>query len=211
MKHVTSETRTLHSTCSGRLLFIIGAGMSRAQVQLTLQPGVQLSWLENTNDTYHLQWNSNLTTTWIDLMAAAGNGLTNTYFDPFLIDARNYQLLDIVPAIPASSSLPSNGGFESGTGSSATGWTVDTAAGGLVYAVRTNDNPNSGSFNFEVYLASAGSGPVVQFNQSGIPVTGGQPTHSLSMQKLWRAARDRARSGEFYGMPAGIRGIKHLI
>ena len=55
----------------------------------------------------------------------------------------------------------------------ATGWTVDTAAGGPVYAVRTNDNPHSGSYNFEVYLASTGAGPVVQFNQSGIPVTGG--------------------------------------
>ena len=50
---------------------------------------------------------------------------------------------------------------------------MDTAAGGPVYGVRTNDNPHSGSYNFEVYLASTGAGPVVQFNQSGMPVTGG--------------------------------------
>ena len=154
-------------------MLVIGTGVGRAQVQLKLQPGVQLRWLENTNDTYHLQWFSNSAAIWTDLMAAAGNGLTNTYFDPFPIGTRTYQLLDIVPDSPASSALPSNGGFESGAGSTATGWTVDTAAGGPVYAARTNNNPHSGSFNFEVYLASTGAGPVIQFNQSGIPVTGG--------------------------------------
>ncbi len=155
------------------LVLVIGMVVSRAQVQLNLQPGVQLSWLENPTDTYHLQWFSSSAATWTDLMAASGNGLTNTYFDPFPIGTRTYQLLDVVPGSPASATLPANGGFESGTGSSATGWTVDTAAGGPVYAVRTNDNPHSGSFNLEVYLASTGAGPVVQFNQSGIPVTGG--------------------------------------
>jgi beta-glucanase (GH16 family) len=155
------------------LAFVICTDVSKAQVQLNLLPGLQLSWPENTSDTYHLQWSSNPVTTWTDLMAAAGNGLTNTYFDPFPIGKRTYQLLDIVPGIPASSALPSNGGFESGTGSGATGWTVDTAAGGPVYGIRTNDQPHNGSFNFQVYLASTGAGPVVQFNQSGIPVTGG--------------------------------------
>jgi hypothetical protein len=40
-----------------------------------------------------------------------------------------------------------------------------------VYGVRTNDNPLSGSFNYEIGLASVGAGPVVEFNQSLIPVT----------------------------------------
>src|ERR1035438_10337818 len=68
-----------------------------------------------------------------------------------------------------------NPGFElAGANSSlAANWTTDTAAGGPVYGVRTNDNPNSGSFNYEIHLASTGAGPVVQFNQSAIPVTGG--------------------------------------
>jgi hypothetical protein len=68
-----------------------------------------------------------------------------------------------------------NPGFElaGGTASSATNWTVTQAAGGPVYAVRTNTNPHSGSFNFEVRLASTGAGPVVEFTQAGIPVTGG--------------------------------------
>ena len=68
-----------------------------------------------------------------------------------------------------------NPGFElaGNTSSSATNWTVTQAVGGPVYAVRTNDNPRSGSFNFEVRLASTGSGPVVEFSQAGIPVSGG--------------------------------------
>ena len=156
-------------------LFAVGTTVVSAQVQLNIQPGVQLSWLENTNDTYHLQWSSNPVTSWTDLVAVAvGNGMTNTVFDPVPSGTRTYQLLDIVPGVPASSSSLTNGGFESGSGATATGWTVDTAVGGPVYGVRTNDNPHGGSsYNFEVYLASTGAGPVVQFNQSGIPVTGG--------------------------------------
>ncbi|MGC9944173.1 MAG: di-heme oxidoredictase family protein [Verrucomicrobiota bacterium] len=158
---------------AGVLLFVITTGGVNAQIQLNVQPGVQLSWLENTNDTYNLQWSPIPATIWTELMAATGNGQTNTYFDPFPMGTRTYQVLDMVPAIPASSAEPTNGGFESGTGGSATDWTVDTAAGGPVYGVRTNDNPHSGSYNFEVYLASTGAGPVVEFNQSGVPVTGG--------------------------------------
>ena len=68
-----------------------------------------------------------------------------------------------------------NPGFETaGTAPSlAADWTVDQAAGGPVYGVRTNDNPHSGSYNFEVHLASTGAGVLVEFNQAGVPVTGG--------------------------------------
>jgi CxxC motif-containing protein (DUF1111 family) len=157
------------------MLSVIGTGVGFAQVRLSIQPGVQLSWVENTNDTYQLQWSTNPSSTWSNLIAASvGNGFTNTDFDPFASGARTYQLLDIVPGVPGSSSsnLVTNGGFESGTGTSATDWTVDTAAGGPVYGVRTNDNPHNGLYNFEVYLASTGAGPVVQFHQV-VPVVGG--------------------------------------
>jgi beta-glucanase (GH16 family) len=134
----------------------------------------------------------------------AGNGLSHTFFDPFPVGTRTYQLLDIVPGTPASAILPGNGGFESGTGASATGWTVDTAAGGPVYGVRTNDNAHGGAYNFEVYLASTGAGPVVQFNQSGVPVTGnttypftffadalqGSAGYSAQWRILWNSGGD---------------------
>ncbi len=68
-----------------------------------------------------------------------------------------------------------NPGFELGgaTAASASNWTVTQAAGGPVYGVRTNSSPRSGAWHFEVRLASTGAGPVVEFTQAGIPVTGG--------------------------------------
>lgn len=74
-----------------------------------------------------------------------------------------------------------NSGFETAgaTISNAANWTVNQAVGGPVYAVRTNDNPHAGSFNFFVHLASTGAGPVVEFNQSNIPIIGGA-NYSLS-------------------------------
>ena len=157
------------------LLFIIGASTGTAQVQLYLQPGVQLSWpAPNTTNTYHLQGSPSSGGTWTDLVAAvAGDGTTHTLFDPVPSGPRLYQDLEIVPAVAPSSTIPANGGFESGSGASATSWTVDTADGGPVSGVRTNNNPHGGSFNFEVHLASVGAGPVVQFNQAGVPVIGG--------------------------------------
>ena len=155
------------------MCLLVGAGVVNAQVQLNIQRGAQLSWLTNTNDTYHLQWSSDPVSTWTDLIVVAGNGLTNTYFDLFQGAARLYRLLDIVPGTPPVSATPANGGFEDGSGATASNWTVDTAVGGPVYGVRTNANPHSGSFNFRVRLASTGAGPVVQFSQAGVPVTGG--------------------------------------
>ena len=81
-------------------------------------------------------------------------------------------LLGLALAAPAQILNP---GFElaGANAASATNWTVTQAVGGPVYAVRTNNNPHSGSFNFEVHLASTGAGPVVEFTQTGISVTGG--------------------------------------
>jgi hypothetical protein len=81
-------------------------------------------------------------------------------------------LVSLALAAPAQILNP---GFElaGNNAASATNWTVTQAVGGPVYAVRTNNNPHSGSFNFEVRLASTGAGPVVEFTQAGVPVTGG--------------------------------------
>src|ERR1043166_1023390 len=123
------------------MCLLVGAGVVNAQVQLNIQPGVQLGWpTPNTTNTYHLQWSLSSGDAWSDLVAAvAGNGTTRTNFDPFPNGSRQYRDLEIVPGIPPSSAAPANGGFEAGSGSSASSWTVDTAAGGPVYGVRTND------------------------------------------------------------------------
>ena len=143
-------------------------------MNLSIQPGVQLNWPTIVNDNYQLQWSANPVSVWNNLGALTpGNGATNTLYDPFASGTRQYQVLQIVPGTAPSAAIPTNGGFELGNGAIASNWTVDTAGGGPVYAVRTNDNPHSGSFNFQVHLASTGAGPVVQFNQATVPVTGG--------------------------------------
>ncbi len=161
------------STAAALLVFI-GTVAGGAQVQISLQTGVQLGWPTAINNNYQLQWSPNPGSTWNNLGGLVlGNGSTNTLYDPVPGGTRLYQALEFVPGVAASSAIPTNGGFEIGSGNSATGWTVDTAVGGPVYAVRTNDNPHSGSSDFQVYVASTGAGPVVQFNQAGVPVTGG--------------------------------------
>ena len=155
-------------------VIFLGLAASQGQPLLTLQPGVQVSWPTKTNDTYQPQWSPVSASSWNPLGASgAGNGATNSLFDPVFSGLRNYRVMEMVPGAPPVSLIPTNGGFESGSGATANNWTVDTAAGGPVYAVRTNDAPHSGSYNFEIHLASTGAGPVVQFNQAAIPVNGG--------------------------------------
>jgi CxxC motif-containing protein (DUF1111 family) len=159
------------STC---LLFWISALAGIAQPVLTFQSGVQFGWPTATNNTYRPQWSPNPVGVWTDLGGPLpGDGTTNLLYDPVPSGLRRYQVLEIVPGSPASAGLPSNGGFESGNGINASNWVVSQAVGGPVYAVRTNSSPKTGSFCFEVHLASIGAGPVVEFTQSAVPVTGG--------------------------------------
>jgi CxxC motif-containing protein (DUF1111 family) len=157
------------------LLVIIGTVASSAQVQLNIQSGVALSWPTTSNDTYQPQWSPNSGGSWNALGGPVpGDGTIKSLYDPVPSGTHQYQVLEMVPgSAPSPASAIVNGGFESGSGTAASNWSVDTAAGGPVYGVRTNDNPNSGSSDFQVHLASTGAGPVVQFNQSGVPVTGG--------------------------------------
>ena len=89
-----------------------------------------------------------------------------------------FVLVCLALCILAAGKIPAqvqNPGFEvaGANASLAANWTTTTAAGGPVYGVRTNDNPHSGSFDYKVYLASTGAGPVVEFTQNAVPVIGG--------------------------------------
>ena len=149
-------------------------GVTNAQPLLHMESGVQLNWPTTTNRTYRPQWSPPPGGGWIDLSAPiSGNGLVNSFYDPFPGGSRSYQVLEMVPGAAPVSASPANGGFEFGSGVIASNWTVTTAAGGPVYGVRTNNSPRSGAFHFEVKLASVGAGPVVEFQQAGVPVTGG--------------------------------------
>lgn len=96
-------------------------------------------------------------------------------------------------AVGKVSAQVQNPGFEvAGANSSlAANWTTTTAAGGPVYGIRTNDNPHAGSFNYEVYLASTGAGPLVEFAQTAVPVIGGATyTFSFYADRLTGSAGD---------------------
>jgi CxxC motif-containing protein (DUF1111 family) len=156
------------------LLTLIGILVSQAQGQLSLQTGVVLSWPTTTNNIYQPQWSPNSSGSWNILgVPSAGTGASNSLYDPYPNGSRSYQVLEMVPGSAPVATLPANGGFESGSGIIASNWTVTTAAGGPVYGIRTNDNPHSGGFDFQIHLASTGSGPVVEFTQANVPVTGG--------------------------------------
>ena len=117
------------------LVVIVGTVVGSAQVQLAIQPGVALSWPTVTNDSYQLQWSPNPGFTWNNLGGQmTGNGATNSLYDPMPGGTRSYQVLEMVPgSTPSPASAIVNGGFESGSGTTASNWSVDTAAGGPVY------------------------------------------------------------------------------
>jgi len=173
---IVAQAHIVNTTISFRtaLLFFLGTLAAHAQVQLSLQTGVVLSWPTSTNDTYQPQWSPVSGASWNALGGALpGWGGTNSLYDPVSMGTRGYQVLEMVPGSAPVSATVVNGGFESGSGILASNWPVTTAAGGPVYGVRTNDNPHGGADNFEVYLASTGAGPVVGFQQSNVPVAGG--------------------------------------
>jgi beta-glucanase (GH16 family) len=164
-----------------RVYDYVAAPLVTNVVPSVVQQGVDLNWPTIVNTNYQPQWTAALlptNTPWSNLVSQiTGNGTTNSLFDPFgSFQQKFYQVLQISggPA-PNSGNQILNPGFEiaGAAPSNAANWVVDLIAGGPATAVRTNDNPHSGSFNFEVHLASTGGGPAVEFNQSGIPVTGG--------------------------------------
>jgi len=186
-------------------LFALFSLAAMGQPLLTFQAGVQIGWATATNNTYWVQWSPKAGGAWTDLAGPLpGDGTTNLLYDPVPSGVRRYQVLEIVPGAPAVAGLPLNGGFESGSGMIASNWIVSQAAGGPVYGVRTNLTPRTGSFCFEVHLASTGSGPVVEFTQSGVPVTGGtvypftfyanaltgSAGHNTEWRILWNAGGD---------------------
>ena len=97
---------------------ITGADVSHAQVRLNLQTGVQLNWPTVTNDNYQVQWSSG--SGWNNLGGiVSGSGTINSLYDMAAHGTRQYQVLQIIPPVAASTASPTNGGFEIGNGTNA--------------------------------------------------------------------------------------------
>ena len=174
--------RTLPVYLVAITLAILGTRpVSAAPPPLSIQSGVELRWPTSTGNTYRVQWSAAPGESWTDLGAAwPGNGTTNSLYDPVPSAARLYRVLEIVPGSVPAAAIPVNGGFESGSGGSATNW---SAAGGKP-PVRTNTFARSGAFSMRGAItnvtASAGEGTLTQLAVAqGGAVAGGQ-TYAFS-------------------------------
>jgi len=89
----------------------------------------------------------------------------------FIGSAASTVALVLIAGQVSAQNLVLNPGFETaGTASfNAANWINQFAGTGVAaYGIRTNDNPNSGSFNYELHLASDGAGPLEELVQTGI-------------------------------------------
>jgi beta-glucanase (GH16 family) len=148
-------------------------------VMAVIQQGGQVSWPTTAGMSWTLQ-SSPDGITWSNLLGPVlGNGATNTYFDP-LWPAQNsqYQVLQFSNGV---GNIVGNPGFENGSGSAASGWTVT----GTQPPVRINTDANSGSYCMQLLVtntASTANSSEIDENVNkagGIPVVGGQ-TYTFS-------------------------------
>jgi beta-glucanase (GH16 family) len=148
-------------------------------VTAVIQQGGQVSWPTTAGLSWTLQ-SSPDGITWSNLLGPVlGNGATNTYFDP-LWPAQNtqYQVLQFSNGV---GNIVANSGFESGTGSAVSGWTVT----GTQPPIRINTDANSGSYCMQLLVtntASTANSSEIDENihkAGGISVVGGQ-TYTFS-------------------------------
>ena len=154
------------------LILICGATARGAQPVLNIESGVELSWPTATGNTYQPQWAPNPGGPWTALGGPVpGDGTTKSFYDAGASGTRVYRILETVPG----SSIPVNGGFESGSGGIATHW--QTAASQP--PSRTSAEAHSGSFSMRSMLNNTtpapNEGTLEQFVAAqGGTVTGGQ-------------------------------------
>ena len=153
----TAQTATVYS--NGIPVNTISAAPGTLTVHASPLPGTfepvltqntQLSWPTTVGNNYQAQWATpptNGSSTWSNLTSVvAGTGVTNTLFDPLGANgARAYRVLEFT-TYTATNLL--NGGFETGTGTTASNWT----ASGTELPVRISTNSHSGTYS--MYLSN---------------------------------------------------------
>jgi beta-glucanase (GH16 family) len=148
-------------------------------VTAVIQQGGLVSWPTTAGMTWTLQSSAD-GNNWSNLLGpTVGNGATNTYLDP-LWPAQNsqYQVLAVSNGV---GNIVANPGFETGSGSAVSGWTVT----GTQPPLRVSTDANSGSYCMQLLVtntaATANSSEIDEnVNKAGgIPVIGGQ-TYTFS-------------------------------
>ena len=123
---------------------------------VTAQIGATLNWPNIVGDTYELQSSAD-NSHWTDLAGILnGDGTTNSLFISGAVAVKNYyRVLEVTSPLSSGNSVVSNGGFEFGSGTNATGWSV----GGTQFPVRSNVAAHSGSFSLDLAVTNSGSTP----------------------------------------------------
>ncbi|MEI9864742.1 MAG: hypothetical protein WDN00_09345 [Limisphaerales bacterium] len=113
-----------------------------------IQQGEQVSWPTKVGATWTLQsaidginWSNVLGPT-------AGNGLTNTFFDPLWpAQATQYRILEITNG---AGNILANPGFETGSASVVSNWTTS----GSQPATRVNTDAHDGSYSMQLFVTN---------------------------------------------------------
>ena len=149
-----------------------------SQIALTIQSGGLISWPTTIGTTWTLQ--SGAGNVWSNRLGpAAGDGTTNTFFDPlWLAQNPQYQVLQTTVG---TGNIIVNGGFEAGNGLVASNWTIS----GSQPPTRVSTDANSGGYSMQLLVTNTASTPnSSEIDQNvgtagGIPVIAGQ-TYTFS-------------------------------
>lgn len=148
--------RPLIHSAAASLLVLGGTRAGGADPSLSIESGVELEWPTTSGNTYQLQSSSDPAGPWANLSEALpGDGLVWSHYDSAAIGSRYYQVLETIPGTDPQPLSPVNGGFESGSGTSADHW--NTAASQP--PSRTATDANSGAFSIRCALANVNSSP----------------------------------------------------
>lgn len=167
----------------GKLTVKVDGGTNApSQIQLGIEAGAQIGWPTTNGTTWTLQSASELGTnaTWSDLAGpSAGNGSTNTYFDPLWPSL--HQQYQVLVSTLGSASVVVNAGFEAGSGGAASNWTFN----GSQPPARVTADAHGGSYSLQLFVTNSASTPNTSgFGQNvnaqgGTPIVGGQ-TYNFS-------------------------------
>lgn len=154
--------------------FTVHATVSVAGLQPVASPTTQISWPTTLGNNYEPQWATPPTNsaTWADLAGLIpGNGNTNSLFDaPGVSSQRAYRVLALTTTTVTNAV---NGGFESGTGTTAANWTTS----GSQPPVRISTNSHSGTYSMKLANTNKATGGISfqqdQKKQGGPPVVPG--------------------------------------
>ena len=145
--------------CRGAFLasFLLLTTSARADLpRLELETGQTLGWTGVAGDTYQLQTRATTAEAWINLgSSVAGAGATLSAYHTGRDPAREFKVVETYPVFVAPPTLLTNGDFEAGSGSVATGWTTLASQP----PVRITTAAHGGLASMRCRLVNVGSAP----------------------------------------------------